>query len=48
MKPKAAKLAGTVMRVLTGTMLLAVPAATPLVHGTVPTHSRIVASAPLR
>lgn len=48
MKSKAAKLGVTVMRVLAGTMLLAVPAATPLVHGTVPTHSQIVASAPLR
>ncbi len=48
MKPKAAKLAGTVMRVLAGAMLLAVPAATPLVHGAVPTHSQIVASVPLR
>jgi hypothetical protein len=48
MTPKATKFARTVMRVLAGTMLLAVPAATPLVHGAVPTHATIVAAAPLR
>lgn len=48
MTSKAAKFAGTVMWVLAGTILLAVPAATPLVHGAVPIHSKIVASAPLR
>ena len=48
MEGMKSKFVRAVMRVLAGTMLLAVPAAAPLVHGAVPTHAKIVASAPLR